>query len=164
MTAIAVVLLVLGFLFATLQYPALMRRFWKWTLIGGASAILVTAAIMAAVIMNEPKPNKPRDQNPFDQFDGKPNDWVSPDAKLPDGFTLDKQPQTQQNPFAHLIPKQPQAQHGPWEDFAPNKDQPTIVKPEYYGADGRKIAKPENPHVTLEDRIDQALARAQSDR
>ena len=44
MTAIALVLLVLGFLFATLQYPAQMRRFWKWALIVG---ILVPVAFTA---------------------------------------------------------------------------------------------------------------------
>ena len=50
MTAIALVLLVLGFLFATLQYPAPMKRFWKWTLIGVASMVL--AAVVAVLVIN----------------------------------------------------------------------------------------------------------------
>jgi len=50
MTAIALVLLVLGFLFATLQYPAPMKRFWKWALIGVAS--LVLTAVVAVLVIN----------------------------------------------------------------------------------------------------------------
>jgi hypothetical protein len=38
MTSIALVLLAPGLLFATLQYPAPMKRFWKWALIVGILA------------------------------------------------------------------------------------------------------------------------------
>lgn len=54
MIAIALVLLILGFLFATLQYPAPMKKFWKWTLIGTASMVL---AVVAAVLVTAVRGN-----------------------------------------------------------------------------------------------------------
>ncbi len=53
MTTLAIVLLVLGFLFATLQYPALMRRFWKWTLIGVGSLALAVAVAVLVIVVGE---------------------------------------------------------------------------------------------------------------
>lgn len=160
MTALAIVLLILGFLFATLQYPALMRGFWKWTLIGVGSVALLALVIASAIIaidtnkQNEAElpddviwPDKSNNAklpapNPFDQFDGKPNDWVSPEQA---------------------------AQHGPWEAHKPQRwqDAPIVVKPEYYGADGRRIAKPPEDRQngnSVEDRINQALSRAADQR
>jgi len=73
MTALALVLLVLGFLFATLQYPALMRRFWKWTLICVAS--LAAVVVLVIVVRDANKSNEATlaKPNPFDQFDAKPD-------------------------------------------------------------------------------------------
>jgi hypothetical protein len=53
-------------------------------------------------------------------------------------------------------PKKTTATHGPWEDASTIV---TIVKPEYYSADGRKIAKPANRQdgTSLEGRIDPFL-------
>jgi hypothetical protein len=82
---------------AIAQYPRLMKRFWKWTLISAASVALAVVLVIAMK-----------------------------------------------------------------DTSKPHKDEVTIVKPEYYSADGRRIAKPENQHgvTTLEERIDKALARA----
>jgi hypothetical protein len=134
MTSIALVLLALGLLFATLQYPALMKRFWKWTLISGASVALLVAAAVIVIIVRENSTtathgpwedyakqggDKP---NPFDQFDGKPNDWIAPS-------------ETQ-------------------------KEAPTIVKPEYYDGNGHVTVKSKVwDGNSLEERIDQALKR-----
>ena len=159
MIAIALVLLVLGFLFATLQYPTPMKRFWKWGLISIGAGILLGIVIVSAIIAvdenRKPKdvwakfPDAPAQGNPFDQFDSKPNDWVSPSATLPEGFSVDK----------------PKAQHGPWEDFKTgtggqpdtqltleeridealrkghraNPDSPTVVHSESYRADGTRV-------------------------
>jgi len=43
----------------------------------------------------------------------------------------------------------------------PHKDEVTIVKPEYYSADGRRVAKPGNEYdgTSLEEPLDKALAR-----
>ena len=104
MTAIAIVLLVLGCFFSTLQCAALMKRFWKWTLIGVASVALAIALTVLVIAVRES-----RDE-----------------------------------------PQKTTEIHGPWS---------TIVKPEYYGADGRKIAKPEKDVISLVERIDQAFGR-----
>ena len=79
---------------AIAQYPRLMKRFWKWTLISAASVALAVVLVIAMK-----------------------------------------------------------------DTSKPHKDEVTIVKPEYYSADGRKIAKPANRQdgTSLEGRIDPFL-------
>ena len=157
MTTLAIVLLVLGFLFATLQYPALMRRFWKWTLIGVGSLALAVAVAVLVIVVRENKPNG---------------------AKLPEGYTLDKP-----NFFDQFDekPKQ-QAQHGPWEDYAPKQSEllsriqwlldaekrgllsedtlAALQEARSRGLVPQALAKPRDDGNSLEKRIDQALERA----
>ena len=63
----AIVLLVLGLLFATLQYPAQMRRFWKWAAITVASAALIAVAIVSWSVHDLQYKSKGASvSNPFD--------------------------------------------------------------------------------------------------
>lgn len=137
MTEIALVLLILGFLFATLQYPALMKRFWKWFLISVGSLVLAIAATVVVVVEREAELKKTT-PDPFAH--------LYPENQVPAKTSGRPWEKYQQPPryVIESIPGEPTGKGNVFDQF----DTPTAS------------TKPVNRQDSLEERVDEALRRA----